>query len=66
MFECILLQSVTNRMSVIDLAPFLRKSSTYSPFTTTHCLKFIKTSLVHAFPGLVSELMRCRSEFPSI
>ena len=55
-FECkrilcsntFLLRSVTNRMSVIDLAPFLHKSSTYSPFITTRCLEFIKTSLVHA------------------
>jgi hypothetical protein len=41
-------KSVMSLMFIADHFVFLHKSSTYSPFIMTHCLEFIRTSLVHA------------------
>jgi hypothetical protein len=66
MFECILLQSVANRMFVIDLALFLRKSSTYSLFYYDPLFGVYQDLTLSCMPGLVSELTRCCSESSSI
>jgi hypothetical protein len=65
-FECIILQSVTNGMSVIDHAPFLRKSSTYSPFYYDLLFGVYQELTLSCMPGLVSKLTQCCSEFSSI
>jgi hypothetical protein len=55
-FECILPQSVTHLMSVIDLAPFLLKSSIYSPFYYDSLFGVHQDLTLSCMPGLVSEL----------
>jgi len=65
-FKCILLQSVTNQMSVIDHALFLRKSSTYSPFYYDLLFGVYQDLTLSCMPGLVSKLRRCYSELSSI
>jgi hypothetical protein len=49
LFECTSSSSLLmNLMFVIDLALSCISLPPTHPFTTTHCLEFIKTSLVHA------------------